>query len=217
MTPLRVVAHLASPAILRDPPLLDGLLLAGEAARVAAERPLSLAEAEALPLPLARVETSNGWWWAASQASLSGPESLAHASRRPGIDLHSRLTRGRSLNVVSGPDKMLRVPLYYRPGMLRITWSCVGDLAGVARALSRVGGVGHRRTHGWGWVRRWEVEEDSDGPDFESYATDISVRHLPVDAVGGLPDGRVVRRRLPLTPPYWQGARAVDCWQAGAA
>ena len=216
MTPLRVVAHLASPAILREPPVLDGLLLAGEAARIAAERPLSVEEADALPLPLARVETEHGWWWAASQVHLSGSEALAHASRRPGVELHERLTSGRSLNVVSGPDKMLRSPLYYRTGMLRLEWTCIGDATGVARALSRVCGVGHRRTHGWGWVRRWVVSQDPSGPALADYGTDLAIRHLPVEAVTGLPAGRVMRRRLPLTPPYWQAARSVDCWQAGA-
>lgn len=217
MTPLRVTAILASPAILREPPLLDGLLLAGEATRVASERPLPMEEADALPLPLARVEVGGQWWWAASQVPLSGPEALAHASRRPGIDLHERLTTKGSLNVVSGPDKMLRVPLYYRPGMLRLSWTCIGDASGVARSLSRITGVGHRRTHGWGWVRHWEVVPDLDGPVLEDYATDLSLRHLPVDLVDGLPSGRTMRRRLPLTPPYWHAARAVDCWQRGAA
>lgn len=219
--PLRVTAWLAHPGVLRDAPMLDGLLLAGEAARVSADVPggvLPLDATDALPLPLARVEVPGvGWWWAASAAHLHGPERGAYGNRRPPLHLAERLTAERSLNVVSGPDKMLRQPLPYRPAMLRLEFTCIGDPAGVGAALAFVGGVGHRRTHGWGWILRWEVEADPDGPRLADYATDIRLRHLPMQTarlpppVAGQRPARAVSRLIPLTPPYWHRPRAVPC------
>lgn len=216
MRPLRVIAELAQPAVLKQPPVLDGILLAGVAQIASSGLPggiMDLAEADALPLPLARVETPHGWWWAASQASLEGPEAVSWAHRRHAGHLAELLPGVDRIDAGGGPDKSLRQPLYYRVLMTRIEWTCIGDADAIGLALSYITGIGHRRTHGWGWVRRWSVEADPDGPTLADYATNVRLRHIPVEAVSGPPRGRVALRMVPLTPPYHQFGRAVSCWQ----
>ena len=206
--PLRVTARLSHSGVLRDHPVLDGLLLAGEAARL---DPASMDEADALPLPLARVETAHGWWWAASQATLRGVEAGAYGNRRPPIRLAEMLIADRTMSTVTGPDKMLRQPLSYRPEMLEMTFTCIGSAPEIARALSYVGGVGHRRAHGWGWISGWTVEADPEGPTLSDYATDLRLRHLPAPVARLVPGARAMTKDIPLTPPYWQRPRAVRC------
>lgn len=224
MTPLSVVAYIASPCLPGGPLLLDGILLAGLGSTMGATRADGWADATEVlraaaagALPLARVNTPHGWWWAASQATPEGPEAISHAHRRPAYDLVERWTPAATLNHSAGPDKALRVPLYSRPAWTTIRWTAVGDPARVAHLLARVPGVGQRTTHGWGWVDRWEVTAMPDGPRPEQYAMDLALRHLPVSAVED--DvlrrflGQVRRHELPLRPPYHARAAAVTCWQ----
>lgn len=85
MIPLTVTAHLHTPPIVREPILLDGVLTGALGISLGAERDDGWAEPEvvyASPLPLARVETPAGWWYAASQATPHGPEQTHHAHRR---------------------------------------------------------------------------------------------------------------------------------------
>ncbi len=216
MIPLLVIAELAQPAILKQPPMLDGILLAGVAQLASAELPsgiMDLAEADRLPLPLARVETPDGWWWAASQASLVGPEGVAWAHRRHAGHLGELLPGVKLIDTGGGPDKSLRQPLYYRVEMTRLAWTCIGDPEQVGRALSYIGGIGHRRAHGWGWVRQWTVQPDPDGPTLKDYEQNVRLRHIPVTAMPTPPRGRVALRMVPTRPPYHRFGEAVQCWQ----
>lgn len=213
LIPLQVVAHLRSPAVMREPILLDGVLIGGLGAQLGAEREDGWAcpeEVYAADLPLARVPGEYGWWWAASQASFQGPEEVTHAHRRMPLNFYERWTSAASTNAASGPDKSLRSPLFYRPSMLRVVWTCVGDPDAIARILSWVMGIGHRTTDGFGQVERWEVLDLPELPDVLAYGRDLELRHLPVWASHGAPVAIRTMRRL--RPPYWKREDAVLCW-----
>lgn len=211
MEPLTVTAHLHTPPVLGDAALLDGVLFGALGAAVGATRDDGWADAEALPaLPLARVEASDGaWWYAASQASLHGPERTHHGHRRVPALHYEQMLSERVTNFTTGPDKSLRVRIIYRPAMLAIRWTCIGDRAEIAHLLSYVGGVGARTTQGFGQVSRWRVEPG--GPALDVYRTDLRVRHLPMS----LPDlalvGGCMVAPKRLTPPYWRGDGRVNC------
>lgn len=216
MEPLTVTAELRSPPVVAGPLLLDGLLYAGLGAELGATAPGGWADratvdAAAEDLPLARVEAGDTWWWAASQVATWGAEEQTHLHRRVEYRLLEQWTSARSVNIAAGPDKMLRKPVYMRTEMRLLRWTCVGDAVRIGELLSRVGHVGKYGAHGHGWVDRWTIEQG--GPPAGAYAADLSLRHLPVQAVEDLPKGRLSRRRLPLTPPYWDRRRAVDCLQ----
>lgn len=217
MTPLTVTAHLMSPPIVTGPLYLDGMLLAAIGARMGAAHPSGWAD-EALvlaePLPLARVETAHGWWWAASAVVPFGPEARGDLNRVPLVEEAGRWMAARTVNQQSGPDKRLRMPYYYRPGMLRLTWTCVGDPAEVKTLLGRVSGVGRVTGHGHGWVARWTVELG--GPALAEYARDLRLRHLPATTPPP-PAGLAWRQhQIPLRPPYHARRNAVRCRQVTA-
>jgi CRISPR type IV-associated protein Csf3 len=212
--PLTITAHLGAPVVPGGALYFDGLLLYAVGCRIAAGSALGLleeAEVLAAPLPLARVETPHGWWWAASAAPPAGREQVANAHRRPMVAAAELWTSASSIGIASGPDKALRVPLYYRPEWPRVTWTCVGDPVEVTDLLRWVSGLGRRTAHGWGWVTRWDVVKG--GPPLEDYASRVDLRHVPCAAVEGLPAGRVLSRDLPLRPPYWSRDGRVRCWQ----
>ena len=220
MRPLQVTAVLAQPAVLKVPPVLDGLLLAGVAQLACRDLPggiMPLEEADVLPLPLARVETPVGWWWAASQATLWGREAVSWAHRRHAGNLAELLDGVKTIDTGAGPDKSLRVPLYARVEMMQVTWTCIGDPDAVAAALSYIDGIGARRTHGWGWVRQWMVDDDPKQLQLEDYATRPDLRHIPIGALDTLPKGRVRLSQVPLRPPYHHIGAAVPCWQQVSA
>lgn len=217
MTPLTVTAYLATPPVLDRPVCLDGVLLGatGAAMSAAAGEWLDDATVIAHGLPLARVETVAGWWWAASALLPWGPEQRGDLNRVPLVDEAARWTTARTITQGSGPDKRLRVPYYTRPAMLSLTWTCVGDADAVGRLLLRARGIGRHVKHGHGWVTRWSVERG--GPAVEEYGRSLELRHLPVALEPALPVGRDVgRRRVPLRAPYHALAAAVPCWQVTA-
>ena len=219
MKPLTVTAALAKPPACDQPLYLDGLLLFALGAEMGCAHPSGMVEPEAVyaaaeggEMPLARVDTPAGWWWCASAAHLVGPERREHLVRRVALDAYARLTDRGSVGHKAGPDKMLRMPFFYRPSMLSLAWTCVGDLDRVTELLARVPSVGRHTTHGWGWVRSWTVHEGGPGP--SAYATDLRLRHLPADVdpdVSGV--SRWTSRRMPLRPPYYRRTEGVPCIQ----
>lgn len=214
MIPLTVRAHLSTPAALEWPLMLDALLLGGLGAEMGAADESGWAdgtEVEAQPLPLARVEADGLWWYACSQITPEGPQAKDYVNRVPLVEEYARLTDRGSVNVASGPDKRMRRPIYYRPGMCDLTWTAVGDLQRVAELLARVSSIGKLRGHGWGWVRAWSVAPG--GPDLAAYRHRVDLRHLPADGAHPRCEGRVTRRGLVLRPPYWRRVGQVDCWQ----
>lgn len=215
MRPLRIVAELMSAPVVTGPILFDGILLAARGEIVGAEREDGWADPEqirAMKLPLARIVTPHGWWYAASQATPQGPESTHHLHRRPPAELYLDWTTERSFSVGSGPDKALRIPMYRRIGMLALEWTCIGHPGKIRAMLAWVPAVGRTTAHGHGWVRSWRVEEIDRTPDFRS---DVRARHMPIGAVER-PPPEATRRRLPLRPPYHRRADAVEVWQVPA-
>ena len=211
MRSLTVTAHLATPPAISWPIMLDALLLGGLGARLGAAHPSGWVDVDlSTPLPLARVEVGEEWWYACSQITPRALQAKSYTNRVPMVEEAARLTSAGSLNVAAGPDKRLRTPYYYRPGMLTLTWTCIGDAEEIGALLSHVTSIGKNRTHGCGWVQRWEIVEG--GPDLAAYHSP-TVRHvpstLPLD-VGGT---SITRRFVPLRPPYWMRRDGVDCWQ----
>lgn len=213
--PITVEAFLVNPAVWTWPIYLDGLLFHAVGSILGLYAPsgwsgLEDVEAAAEHLPFARIETEHGWWWAASQVAPTGPESTDYAHRRPMFDEALRWGCTGSIQHKTYPDKAIRRPKYLRSSMLRLTWYAVGDMLEVGRLLTRVPSVGSYATHGHGWVRRWAVRRG--GPSLQEYTFDLKLRHLPVTLVDHIPD-TVTRRRMPLRPPYWNRAAAIDVWQ----
>jgi len=212
--PFTVTAHLLTPPIVDRPILLDGVLLSAVGQRMGAAHPsgwVDDAEVLAVPLPLARVETAHGWWWAASAALPFGPESRGDLNRVPLLEEAGRWTATRTLNQQAGPDKRLRIPYYTRPAMLRLTWTCVGDSAEVGALLRWVPGLGRLTGHGHGWVTRWTVERG--GPELAAYGRDLRLRHLPATCPPPPAGLAWAQRQIPLRPPYHARRNAVPCRQ----
>lgn len=216
MIPITITAHLHTPPVIREPVLFDGVLLGGLGASMGAGDPSGWVDPEIVcshGLPLARVETTAGWWYAASQATPYGPEQTHHTHRRMPAEHYQRWTGERSTTFSAGPDKGLRVRLFTRPSMLAIRWTCVGDPAVIRRLLTFVGGIGNRTTHGWGQVARWEVAEG--GPGLDAYRQDVALRHLPADLELLVPgDAMIAPKRL--VPPYWRRDNTRFCWYVPA-
>lgn len=242
MIPLEVVAHLNSPCIpAYGPILLDGVVAAGLGGELGSQEPGKWAgpdrvskQIEAGHLPFARIEAGVDWWYAAGQASPQGPEQLRHLHKRIAQGHLERYTEAKSVNIATGVDKSLRLPQYLRPEWLTIRWVCIGDPERLQALLWRVGGVGKTTTHGNGWVRRWELScglaaepfrwrgacdpWEIVAPSERAFAEDLTLRHLPVEAVQHFPSMRLQRRMMPLRPPYHTGhdpdaSRNRLCWQ----
>lgn len=236
MIPITVTAHLRQAAAVEHPPMLDALLYVGLHRLLTARDPrrwpgpAPLAELYDLPLPLAKVKAGGAWWWAASQATPAGLEHVRHEHRRPPVEAYARHQRGRISKVSSksGADKALRIPVFTRPEWLAPTWSAVlaparaeevVNLLGaspmppvvlVRALLAAVPSIGARTVAGHGAVDRWDVAEG--GPVLGRYSDDLTLRHLPVHICLDLPPGRVVRKQIPLRPPYY-GRDTVPCIQ----
>lgn len=225
--PFTVECTLASPVITSHPILLDGILHFATGAVAGSRRADGLGmgspELAAMRLPLSRCHWHGArgagdrlWWFAASQATPWGREERSYLHRRPATDAAIRWSDARGMGIGTGPDKALRIPQYRRVEMTRIRWTGVGDIDEVAWLLGFVPGIGDNSGHGHGWVQRWDVRRG--GPPFLDYLRDLRLRHLPAE-IGDQRDlrwaGRVVRKRLPLTPPYHERARAVPVVQVG--
>ena len=224
MTPLRIRAHLMSAPAGFPLVMLDGLILFGEAARVAASTPagwIPEEDAISLPLPLARITLPDGRWWHACSAA-NPPEdakkqALTYVNRRPDMDGYLRMTTCKSVDERAGPDKLIHKPRYIYPFWMTMEWTCIGDATAIRRALSYVHGIGPGVPQGVGTVRPlglgWEVIEDPTAPPLDAYRTDACLRPLPCDAAPP-PDAPLWSRApMPLRPPYWSRGNAELCWK----
>jgi hypothetical protein len=243
---IEVAADLGAPCVPFGPILLDAVALAGlggeMGSREASGRADSRRVCEASEqggLPFARVEAGGAWWYAVSAAIPEGIEEVRHLHRRIPQGLYERYTDVKNVNIATGPDKSLRIPQYQRPEWMTVRWLChCPDPERLARLLWRVGAIGRVTTHGNGWVLRWRLSTgqicepfnriiqgepwEVTGPDVAAFADDLRLRHLPVERVRVMPQGRLQRRIIPLRPPYHTGydadaSRAVACWQWGGA
>lgn len=221
MIPLLVECELDAAPLGRRPWYLDALLYWAIGERLGDAHPSGradpaevIAACDAGALPLARVDTSAGWWWAASAVWPQGREQMVHAHRRPPIELYRDLTAARSVNVASGPDKALRIPVYRQLDQRRLRWSCIGDEDAVRALVERIPALGSRRTQGHGLVRpgSWRVRPDRSGPALAAYAREVRLRHIPIALAPSalVPGARVARRALPLRPPYHGRGEAPD-------
>lgn len=196
-----MTAVLATPPVVTGPLMFDGVLIAGMGYRLGRAHPSGWVSPEMVAthrLPLAQIEDRGLWWYACSQITPAGGEQGMHKHRRPPTDLYARFTTARTVNHSCGPDKALRIPGYYRPGMLELTWTCIGDRDEVADLLTGVPSIGKYATDGWGWVRRWHVEQVDAAEDY----TDPRVRHVPFASVVAFP-ARYTQRLMALRPPYY--------------
>lgn len=244
MTPLVVTAHLRSAARCAHPLLLDGILFGALGARMGLDAPGGWADpadvvaaVEAGKLPLDRVTTPAGWWYAASSAAPAGPEETIYVHRRFSQLIWEGYSAGGSVNVSTGPDKNLRTMKQIRPYWRAIRWYCYGNPEEIRDLLWRIGGVGDDVGHGAGAVDLWTLStghwcsphgERGCGeptgeavPPVQDFEGDLLLRHMPVAqlrTVPLLPGLSIRRHRLPLRPPYHLGhdrdaGRLVDCWQ----
>lgn len=213
MTPLTITAFMGSSPMLKEPPRIDAVLYFATGRRLgfaSPDRIVPQSEVDATPLPLARVETASGWWYAASQATPWGTEEPVYTHKRAPLQQAVMWTTQKSINVAAGPDKSLRKRSYCRPEMMDIRWHCVGDKAEICALLAIVPGIGAQTTHGYGWVRDWRVEDG--GPPLEAYRSSVDLRHIPVAEIGRFPtDGAFTVRQMPLRPPYWSRDGLVSC------
>lgn len=211
MVPFTVRAHMSTPPVADNPIMLDGVLLwcvgAKMAATVGSVTPKAVYDAG---LPLAKIERGEAWWWAASQHVAIGATARRWKHRRAPIDLMRNYTDARSILIVGGEDKSLRVPIFYRPEDRVLTFHGVGDPELVGDLLSYCPGVGKYTTDGYGAVERWEVVTDPSAPALSEYATNPHLRHLPFTG-----HAKGCRRwSIPLRPPYHHRDFAVDCIQS---
>lgn len=216
--PFRVRARIGSPLITAGPIMLDALLYAATGMELGAQAPggwADLAEVDATPLPLARVERDGMWWHACSQASPPPQEAEIHIHRKPALEHLARLTTARSVNRAAGPDKMLRIKHHVRIALDWLEWTGVGDAPRVASLLSRLPGVGARVSAGFGTVLRWQVSRDGDAPPLTDYGRLTELRHLPCSIDPEPPESGQYRiRTMPLRAPYYRAAGGVRCMQA---
>ena len=225
MTPLRVRAHLMSAPAGMATIMLDGLILWGEAARIASTTAagwIPEEQALSLPLPLARITLPDGrWWHACSAASPPSPvekkQAMTYVNRRPDMALYQTLTTSKSIDERAGPDKLIHKPRYIYPFWLTMEWTCVGDAAAIRRALSFVHGVGPGVPQGVGTVlplgKGWEVEEDPTAPPLDAYRTDARLRPLPMDCAPAPDAPAYTRAPMALRPPYWSRGNRELCWK----
>lgn len=212
MIPLTVTAVMGSAPLVKEPLRLDAVLYYAIGRRLGRDAPAGYADkadVDVVPLPLARVETPAGWWYAASQATPWGSEEPVYTHKRAPLQQALIWTSQKGVNIAAGADKSLRKRAYTRPEMSVITWTCVGDPVEVASLLELVPGLGAQVTQGYGWVREWHIAPG--GPSLEAYATDIELRHIPVTLLDRLPMGATTTRDLPLRPPYWSRDNLVTC------
>lgn len=226
--PLRVVAHLASPvaAIPGEPLLpLDGILeyaafalgwpgvdRKGQSNRTPL-RPLHEQPTNFL-LPLKRHghRADPDWFWFASWASFPGGYTTdrVHWNKRfDGADpvLTERLDyQGRRGKADIGAG---RYKSYHMPMCLVVApclqWHCLGAADGVARLLAAIHQLGHKRSQGFGEVRKWELfaaRQDYSLLD----AQGRPARALPASQFS---DGD--RRHTGLRAPYWHPSRRREC------
>lgn len=164
MKPLKITAYLATPFATYDDysPSLDSLLewiwLDARGLATPNPDPESLIQA---PLPLGKGEIGGEWYWQVSSPHYR-IECEETTKFRKRWDYHDVALdwgkRKAKFHTSEGAEKNYDLPLYLRTTSA-IAWYAVGDAAGVRELLAGCAGIGKKRSHGWGQVLRWEVEE----------------------------------------------------------
>ena len=187
--PLTVTAHLVEPvAGWRDDITLDGPLSWGAYLAYVDEHgddlppknplwavdfDLPLAKWSA-PLPASwkpdpRLLTADGevWGWCVSRPMFDEPAlSVVEVRRKPALEEMSQWSNAKRHHIGLGPLKARNVP--HAAGFVReITWSALGDKAGMEDLLARVHNIGRLSRSGNGLVASWEVTIGGTSNDWE--------------------------------------------------
>lgn len=217
MQPLHVTVTLAESIVMREPPMLDGILAAVVAMRqglVPLGDPLEWPE---LPIPLEKSGCGRYWLCSSGFAQTEAYDSH-HKHRRAPVTEYARLGARciKRADTAAGADKSHRVP-YVRQILLddTIEWWAQGDLEGVRDLLSDAHYLGKFRGSGKGRVRSWTVEQcEPWGKGFPVLRERLPTRPLPLDTPGLWAQG-CKRAHRSLRPPYWLHEReelvAVPC------
>lgn len=207
----RVECRLAGPVVARDEIHLDGLLAAAHplAHELHVTRSTPLEELERVPVPIlayGHVALCTAATYE-DGARLGGEHGV---KRRDGADI-DWLSLRYSPRAGPGKDRLDRLPVVYAASALWRCWSF--DRRGLKRMLRRVRHLGARRSHGWGAISGWTIEDEPDAdPVSLLVAAGRAVRALPrswctwwsSEASGA------------VRPPYWHPGRQVDVVPVGA-
>lgn len=213
---LKITAYLSSPFATYDDysPSLDSLLewfwLDAHCLATPNPDPESLIQA---PLPLSKGEIGGEWYWKVSSPCyrIEAEQTSNYRKRwEPAqdgfIDWGKRKAK---FSTSEGSEKNYDLPLYLRTTSA-IAWYAVGDTCGVRELLAGCTGIGKKRSHGWGQVLRWEVQEVEQ--DWHLWGSNnqlmrpMPVRLIPPDRV----DGAFVLQ-WGWRPPAWLAANQELC------
>lgn len=200
---LRVVAHLDAPVMLRDVVHLDAILASAWVVRHPKE-----AQRGSVPRTYTlHVHHAGHTVTLSSAVAPAGEPTLVHATKRRDPSDVDRLAG--SFTPGSGPsrDMLIRDRAHVTP---RLEWLAFGSRREILRALELRTSIGAMRRHGWGDVRRWDVEP-VDGDPLTCWVRDgVAQRHLPLAWCSSW--SRTTG--APTFPPYF--GRADHCVPCGA-
>lgn len=170
---LRVTAVLDSPVILRDVVHIDGLLASAWVVRHRDHARLgSTPRTYAL-----HVQHAGTIVTLSTAVAPAGEPSLVHATKRRDSEDVDRLQSPFTPGSGPGRDMLIRD----RAHVIRsLDWLAFGSRREISRALELRTSFGAMRRHGWGEVRRWEVEP-VDGDPLHCLVRDgVAQRNLPL-------------------------------------
>lgn len=195
--------------------LLDAILAAAVAARDGL--PPMEEERVEIEIPLAREPGGRFHLASASRGERSLSRREFTTKRFPEEALYRHGVEAR-VDTALASTKNLRIPreaFYLKDAALM--WWCCGDLAQIEELLGWVHYLGKLRGSGYGIVTRWHVEElglpSSAGcwSGFPLVRDGKALRPLPLDWVDVTTE-EPPRCYSPLTYPYWETGRAVECF-----
>ncbi len=208
--PLHIVANLTEGLSLRNPLMLDGVLMWAAAAASQHVAPLPGEQLDPIKIPIAQ---ERGIYLCSEGFAESGESELRHKHRRPPVQEYARLgsSKLRRADISVGVDKSLRIP-YQWTTCRRIEWWCLGDAEGIRRLLARVHYLGRHRGSGHGLLdihrEPWLVEPCEAWPGFPLVRDGQPMRPLPPDWPG-IESPRLAYRVM--RPPYYDHSSAELC------
>ena len=210
--PIEVVASMVDGVTMRDPIALDALLMACVAVRD--ELPPLVCSDESRPtidIPIAK--STCGRVYLASCAQVDSWEAHDRRFVNRKFPLAEAQVLGsdqlKRIRISAGAQKSYRIPeMVAYPAGGEIRWYAVGHADEVAKLLTLLTHIGHRRAVGRGRVRSWSVGPCSAWDGFPVVRDGGPLRTLPVDWPG-LVDPQLGERVL--SPPYWERWRREVC------
>lgn len=226
--PLRVTAYLASPVAMlpHDALALDGIL---EYAAFTLDWPTVLpyvakpGQKRVLPrltdkdpanwrLPVKRLghKGDPDWYWAASWAVFPDGFTVdrTHWNRRfdgghAGLSRHLNFgSKSEKVCVSAGRYKSYHMPMCLITAS-SLQWWCVGAVDGLAKLLSEIRQLGHKRSQGYGEIRRWEIYPSQE--DYSCWQNGLPMRALPDR------EGDYRRGWHSIRAPNWHSSRKRLC------